>query len=59
MVAGMVMSLEAGKPLIDVARYGVACGTAATMNSGTQLCRKEDVDLLYKFIKEKSLLPAF
>jgi 6-phosphofructokinase 2 len=58
MVAGIVMSLEAKKSLIDVVQYGVACGTAATMNSGTQLCRKEDVELLYQFIREKSLLPA-
>jgi 6-phosphofructokinase 2 len=58
MVAGIVMSLEAKKPLIDVVQYGVACGTAATMNSGTQLCRKEDVELLYQFIREKSLLPV-
>jgi 6-phosphofructokinase 2 len=58
MVAGMVMSLEAKKPLIDAVQYGVACGTAATMNSGTQLCRMDDVDRLYTLIKGKSPLPA-
>jgi 6-phosphofructokinase 2 len=58
MVAGIVMSLEAKKSLLEAVQYGVACGTAATMNSGTQLCRKEDVDLLYKFIQGKSPLPA-
>jgi len=58
MVAGMVMSLDAGKPLLDAVQYGVACGTAATMNSGTQLCRKNDVEQLYKLIQEKSPLPV-
>ncbi|HEY4966835.1 MAG TPA: 1-phosphofructokinase family hexose kinase, partial [Puia sp.] len=58
MVAGIVMSLEAGKPLIDAVQYGVACGTAATMNSGTQLCRKEDVDRLFQLIHGKSPLQA-
>ncbi len=58
MVAGMVMSLEAKKTLIEAVQYGVACGTAATMNSGTQLCRKEDVDRLYKLIRGKSPIPA-
>ncbi|MBU3024507.1 1-phosphofructokinase family hexose kinase [Zobellia galactanivorans] len=51
MVAGMVMSLIWGKPLSDMVRYGVACGTAATMHHGTQLCHKEDADRLYDWIK--------
>jgi 6-phosphofructokinase 2 len=58
MVAGIVMSLEAKKTIIDAVQFGVACGTAATMNSGTQLCRKEDVDRLYMLIKGKSPLPV-
>ncbi len=58
MVAGMVMSLQAKMSLIDAVRYGVACGTAATMNAGTQLCKKEDVERLYKLIREKSPVPA-
>ncbi len=58
MVAGIVLSLEAKKPLIEAIQYGVACGTAATMNFGTQLCRKEDVDRLYKLIQAKSPVPA-
>ena len=54
MVAGMVMSLIWGKPLSDMVRYGVACGTAATMHHGTQLCIKEDADKLYAWIKEQN-----
>lgn len=51
MVAGMALSLLANRSFIEMAQYGVACGTAATMRSGTQLCQKEDVDKLYEWIK--------
>jgi 6-phosphofructokinase 2 len=47
MVAGIVFYLSQGKNIFEAARYGVACGTAATMNSGTELCKKEDADFLY------------
>ncbi|MFP4094753.1 MAG: 1-phosphofructokinase family hexose kinase [Cyclobacteriaceae bacterium] len=53
MVAGMVMSLAKDMPLTDVARYGVAAGTAATMNEGTALCKKEDTENLFKWIKSR------
>ena len=48
MVAGMVLSLSRGNSLTNVLKFGVACGTAATMNSGTELCKKDDVDRLYE-----------
>ncbi len=47
MVAGIVLSLSRQKPLLEAVQYGVACGTAATLNSGTQLCKLEDVDKLF------------
>jgi 6-phosphofructokinase 2 len=47
MVAGIVYSIANGKSLKDAVKYGVMCGTAATMNFGTELCRKEDVEYLY------------
>ncbi len=47
MVAGIIYSLSLNKKLTDAVRYGVACGTAATMNPGTELCRKEDADALF------------
>ncbi|ADV50237.1 1-phosphofructokinase [Cellulophaga algicola DSM 14237] len=53
MVAGMVMSLIWGKSLADMVSYGVACGTAATMHHGTQLCSKDDADKLYDWIKDQ------
>lgn len=46
MVAGIVFSLYNGKSLTAAIQYGVACGTAATLNPGTELCRKEDVEKL-------------
>ena len=50
MVAGMVYALAAGQPLREVVRLGVACGTAATMNSGTELFRRADADKLYQWL---------
>ena len=52
MVAGMVMSLAKGCPLDEVVRYGVAAGTAATMTAGSELCRKEDTEEIYKWLLE-------
>lgn len=43
MVAGMVHQLALGKTPEEMARFGVACGSAATMNAGTHLFNREDV----------------
>ncbi|WP_026898791.1 1-phosphofructokinase family hexose kinase [Daejeonella oryzae] len=51
MVAGIVISLSRGMSLKEALQYGVACGSAATMNEGTSLCRKEDADRLFERIK--------
>ena len=50
MVAGLVWSLSQEKDLKTALQYGVACGTAATMNPGTALCKKEDVERLFEWI---------
>jgi len=50
MVAGFVVSLSQGKKLETAFKYGVACGTAAAMNAGTELCNKEDADMLFQRI---------
>lgn len=50
MVAGIVYSLSNGKNLEQALLYGVACGIAATMNPGTELCNKKDADFLYNLI---------
>ena len=54
MVAGIVLQLAANKELTEAVQYGVACGTAATMNPGTELCSKEDAELLFRIIQEKA-----
>lgn len=51
MVAGMVWALSAGKTPIEMARVGVACGSAATMNPGTELFHPEDVWRLKQWIE--------
>ena len=51
MVAGIVLKIAEGKNLKEALQYGIACGTAATMNAGTQLCSKDDVDKLFAAIK--------
>ncbi|MFN3396582.1 MAG: 1-phosphofructokinase family hexose kinase [Thermodesulfovibrionales bacterium] len=50
MVAGIVLSLSQGRPLKEAVRFGIAAGTAAVMTPGTELCRKEDTERLYKEI---------
>jgi 6-phosphofructokinase 2 len=50
MVAGVILSLSRGMDLKEAMKYGVACGTAATLNPGTELCKLEDVEKLYKLI---------
>ncbi|WEK36854.1 MAG: 1-phosphofructokinase family hexose kinase [Candidatus Pseudobacter hemicellulosilyticus] len=52
MVAGMIWQLSQGKPLKEVVQFGVACGTAATMNPGTTLFKKADVERLFRWIQE-------
>lgn len=47
MVAGMVYMLEQNRSLKEVIHYGVACGSAATMNEGSQLFNYEDVQKLF------------
>jgi 6-phosphofructokinase 2 len=54
MVAGMVLALSLGKSHHDMIRWGVAAGTAATMSPGSELCRREDVEHIYEWLKEKS-----
>ena len=51
MVAGIVWSLAKGHNLKEAVCYGVAAGTAATMNPGTGLCKPKDVETLYSAMK--------
>ena len=53
MVGGMVWALSQHKSLKEVIRWGVACGSAATMNEGTQLFKREDAQRLFDWLKDK------
>ncbi|WP_242919377.1 1-phosphofructokinase family hexose kinase [Pontibacter liquoris] len=53
MVAGMVLSLIKGCSMDDVVRYGVAAGTAATMTSGSELCRKDDTENIFQWLQAR------
>ncbi len=50
MVAGITFMLQQHRPLSEAIAFGVACGSAATMNEGTQLFKKEDAEYLYQQI---------
>nr|WP_322624603.1 1-phosphofructokinase family hexose kinase [uncultured Flavobacterium sp.] len=52
MVAGMVSVLSRGGSLTEMARMGVACGSAATMAEGTGLFTKENAEKLYKWLSK-------
>jgi 6-phosphofructokinase 2 len=52
MVAGMVLALSRGLSLKEVLQYGIATGTATTMNPGTELCKKEDVERLFSYLQK-------
>ena len=47
MVAGMLYMLRQQASLENILKFGVACGTAATMNAGTRLFDKNDVFRLF------------
>ena len=47
MLAGIVYYLSKQKDITEAVKYGVACGTAATMNTGTELCNLKDVEKIY------------
>ncbi len=50
LVAGMIYKLSLGETLVEAARYGVACGCAATLKPGSELCSKSDADRIFSSI---------
>lgn len=53
MVGAMVWALSQNKPMKEVIQWGVSCGSAATMNEGTQLFKAEDAKMLFEGLQEK------
>lgn len=52
MVAGMVSVIAKGGSITEMARMGVACGSAATMSKGTGLFTNENAEKLYKWLSK-------
>ena len=50
MVAGIALSLARDMSIREAVRFGIACGAAAVMMPGTQLCRREDAERLFATI---------
>jgi len=48
MLAGLVLALSRRESLHEAMRFGLATGAAATLRTGTQLVRREDVERLLK-----------
>ena len=53
MVAGIIMSIVNGLSYKESLYYGVAAGTAATLNAGTELCNKVDTERLFLQLKQE------
>jgi 6-phosphofructokinase 2 len=53
MVGGMVWAISQNKSLKEAIRWGVACGSAATMNEGTKLFQLHDAKRLFEWLKDK------
>lgn len=54
MVAGITFMLQQNRSLKEAIAFGVACGSAATMNEGTQLFKNEDAHRLFAQIMNNS-----
>lgn len=52
MVGAMTLKLAEGATLEDMVRYGVAAGSAATLNQGTRLCSLADTQKIYDYLRQ-------
>jgi 6-phosphofructokinase 2 len=48
MLAGILVALVRGWPIEEAVRFGNAAGAAALLRPGTELCRREDAERLYR-----------
>ena len=53
-VAGIVTGLMRNYDIEEAVMLGIAAGAAAAMTPGTELCRREDVEYLFKNMKNKN-----
>ena len=50
MVGAMTLKLAENAPLLEMVRFGVAAGSAATLNHGTRLCSMENTQKIYNYL---------
>jgi 6-phosphofructokinase 2 len=50
MVGAMTLKLAENAPLLDMVRFGVAAGSAATLNQGTRLCSLANTQKIYDYL---------
>jgi 6-phosphofructokinase 2 len=48
MLAGILVALARSWDLVEAVRFGIAAGSAALLRPGTELCRREDAERLYR-----------
>lgn len=51
MVGAMTLKLAENASLLDMVRFGVAAGSAATLNHGTRLCSMENTQKIYDYLR--------
>ncbi|MEB4676231.1 6-phosphofructokinase II [Enterobacteriaceae bacterium G50] len=52
MVGAMVLKLAENAGLEEMVRYGVAAGSAATINQGTRLCSRENTQQIFDYLSQ-------
>lgn len=52
MVAGITYALQKGANLKEALQWGISCGSAATMNPGTNFFKKEDAEKLFAYLNQ-------
>lgn len=52
MVGAMVLKLAENAGLEEMVRYGVAAGSAATINQGTRLCSRENTQQIFDYLAQ-------
>ena len=55
LLAGFVLGHFQGRRLAECLRFGVAAGAATAMSSGTELCKREDVEALLPKVEIKEV----
>jgi 6-phosphofructokinase 2 len=55
LVAGIIFALSENTPFEDALLLGVACGTASALNPGSDLCNKNDIDMIKKDVLIKKI----